>query len=65
VTERRIRQIVADVLRREKLDDTTDHALLQLVRLERAHALAAEAGRRRPQSDRGSSQGARQHLPLS
>ena len=43
VTERRIRQIVADVLRREKLDDPTDHALLQLVRLERAHALAAEA----------------------
>jgi hypothetical protein len=43
VGERRIRQIVADVLRREQLDDPTDHALLQLVRLERAHALAAEA----------------------
>jgi len=43
VSERRIRQIVADALRREEVDDPTDHALLQLMRLEGAHALAAEA----------------------
>jgi predicted transcriptional regulator len=43
VSERRIRQIVADAMRREELDDPSDHALLQLMRLESPHALAAEA----------------------
>jgi hypothetical protein len=43
VSERRIRQIVTEALRREKLDEPTDHALLQLFRLEAAHALAARA----------------------
>jgi hypothetical protein len=43
VSERRIRQIVADVVRREELDDPTDHALLQIMRLEGAQAVAAEA----------------------
>jgi len=43
VSERRILQIVADALRRQELDDPTDHAIIQLIRLEGAHALAAEA----------------------
>jgi hypothetical protein len=43
VSARRIRQIAADAVRREGLDDTADHALLQLMRLEGAHAAAAEA----------------------
>jgi hypothetical protein len=43
VSERRVRQIVADVLRRRELDEPTDYALLQLIRLEAAHVRAAEA----------------------
>ena len=43
LSERRVRQIVADALRREELDDPTDHALIQLIRLEGALELAAQA----------------------
>ncbi len=43
VSERRVRQIVADALKRQKLDDPTDHAIIQLMRLEAAHELAARA----------------------
>jgi len=43
VSERRVRKIVSDALRRQTVDDASDHALLQLVRLEGAKALAAEA----------------------
>jgi hypothetical protein len=43
VTPRRIRQIVTEVLRRREVDSDADHAMLQLVRLETAHRLAAEA----------------------
>ncbi len=43
VTERRVRKIVSDALKRQTVDDASDHALLQLVRLEGAQALAAEA----------------------
>jgi hypothetical protein len=43
VSDRRIRQIVADALRRQELDDPTDHAIIQLMRLDCAHALAAQA----------------------
>ena len=43
LSARRIRQIAADTVRREGLDDPTDHALLQLMRLESARAAAAEA----------------------
>jgi hypothetical protein len=42
LSEQRIRQIVPDAVRRQGVDSATDHALLQLVRLEGAHALAAE-----------------------
>ena len=38
-----MRKIVSDALRRQTVDDASDHALLQLVRLEGAQALAAEA----------------------
>ncbi len=43
VSERRVHQIVSDALRRQGVDNASDHALLQFVRLEGAHALAAEA----------------------
>jgi len=43
VTERRVRQIVADALKRQGVDDEREHALLQLIRLESAQALAAES----------------------
>ena len=43
LSERRVRKIVSDALQRRTVDDASDHALLQLVRLEGAHALAAEA----------------------
>ena len=43
LSERRVRKIVSDALRRRTVDDASDHALLQLVRLEGAQALAAEA----------------------
>ncbi len=43
LSERRIRQIVTDAVRREELDDPTNHALLQLMRLEGAQAVAAQA----------------------
>jgi hypothetical protein len=42
LSEQRVRKIVADALKRQELDDPSDHALLQLVRLESAQALAAE-----------------------
>jgi hypothetical protein len=43
LSEQRVRQIVADALKREGVDGERDHALLQLVRLEGAPALAAES----------------------
>jgi hypothetical protein len=43
VSQQRVRKIVSDALERRQLDDRSDHALLQLVRLEGAHELAAEA----------------------
>ena len=43
LSERRVRRIVSDALRRQTVDDAPDHALLQLVRLEGAQALAAES----------------------
>jgi hypothetical protein len=43
VTERRVRQIVADALKRQEVDNDREHALLQLMRLESAQALAAES----------------------
>ena len=43
LSERRVRKIVSDALKRQTVDDAPDHALLQLVRVEGAHALAAEA----------------------
>jgi hypothetical protein len=43
LSERRVRKIVSDALRRRTVDTAADHALLQLVRLEGAQALAAEA----------------------
>ena len=43
VSERRVRKIVSDAVRRQAVDDAPDHALLQLVRIEGAQALAAEA----------------------
>jgi hypothetical protein len=43
VSERRVRKIVSDALKRQTVDDAPDHALLQLFRLEGAQALAAEA----------------------
>jgi predicted transcriptional regulator len=43
VTERRVRQIVADALKRQEVDGDREHALLQLMRLESAQALAAES----------------------
>jgi len=43
LSERRVRKIVSDAVRRQTVDDASDHALLQLVRLEGAQALAAEA----------------------
>jgi hypothetical protein len=38
----RVRKIVADALKRQEVDDPSDHALLQLIRLQGAQALAAE-----------------------
>jgi DNA-binding NarL/FixJ family response regulator len=59
VSDRRVRQIVADALRRQELDDPTDHAIIQLMRLDAAHELAARAvDFRRPRSDRLPAQGA-------
>jgi hypothetical protein len=43
VSERRVRTIISETLKRQKVDEESDHALLQLVRLEGAQALAAEA----------------------
>ncbi len=42
LSEQRVRKIVADALKRQEVDDPSDHALLQLVRLEGAQALAAK-----------------------
>lgn len=41
ISEQRVRKIVSDALKKQKVDDLPDHVLLQLVRLEGAHALAA------------------------
>jgi len=43
VTPRRIRQIVTEALRRREVDGASDHAMPQLVRLENALRLGAEA----------------------
>ncbi len=43
VSERRVRKIVSDALERQRVDTAQDHALLQLMRLETAHAVAARA----------------------
>lgn len=43
LTTRRIRQIVVEGLRRREVDDGSDHALLQLARLESALRVGAEA----------------------
>ncbi len=43
VTPRRIRQIVSEALERRPVDGASDHAMLQLVRLENALRLAADA----------------------
>ncbi len=43
VSERRIRQIVTEALRRQELDDPTDYALIQLMRLDCALEVAAKA----------------------
>jgi hypothetical protein len=43
VSERRVRQIVSDAVQRRGLDGPRDHALLQFMRIESAHGLAAEA----------------------
>src|SRR5208282_3090220 len=43
VTPRRVRQIVSEALQRRQVDDGSDHAMLQLARLEQALRLAAEA----------------------
>jgi hypothetical protein len=43
ISEQRVRKIVGDALRRRTVDTVSDHALLQLFRLEGAHALAAES----------------------
>jgi hypothetical protein len=42
ISEQRVRKIVSDALRRQTVDTASDHALLQLFRLEGVHALAAE-----------------------
>ena len=39
----RVRKIVADTLKRQRVDELPDHALLQLFRLDEALALAAQA----------------------
>ncbi len=43
LTDRRIRQIVSETLKKRVVDTGTDHAMLQLARLEPALRLAAEA----------------------
>jgi tRNA A22 N-methylase len=43
VTIRRVRQIVSEALQRRQVDGGSDHAMLQLARLEQALRLAAEA----------------------
>jgi hypothetical protein len=43
LSEQRVRKIVADALKRQEVEDPPDHALIQLVRLEGAQVLAAEA----------------------
>jgi hypothetical protein len=43
LSQQRIREIVIDAVRRQGVDTATDHALLQLLRLEGAQALAAKA----------------------
>jgi hypothetical protein len=43
VTPRRVRQIVSEALQRRKVDGGSDHAMLQLARLEHALRLSAEA----------------------
>jgi hypothetical protein len=43
LTDRRIRQIVSETLKKRVVDEPTDHAMLQLARLEPALRLAAEA----------------------
>ena len=42
VTPRRVRQIVSDALRRQKVDGGSDHAILQHARLENALRLSAQ-----------------------
>ena len=43
LSEQRVRKIVADALKRQGVDDPPEHALIQLIRLEGAQVLAAEA----------------------
>ena len=43
MTIRRVRQIVSEALQRRTVDDGSDHAMLQLARLEQALRLAEEA----------------------
>ena len=43
LSQQRVRKIFADALRRREIDDLPDHALIQLVRLKRAYAVAAQA----------------------
>ena len=43
LSQERVRQIVIEALGRQGIDRPADHALLQMVRLEQAHAVAAEA----------------------
>jgi predicted transcriptional regulator len=43
LSEQRVRQIVIEALERQGIDRPADHALLQMVRLEKAHEVAIEA----------------------
>jgi predicted transcriptional regulator len=43
LSQERVRQIVVEALERQGVDRPADHALLQMVRLEKAHEVAAEA----------------------
>ena len=59
LSARRIRQIAADTVRREGLDDPTDHALLQLDAARRRACGRRRGGQRRGhRSDRAPAQGA-------
>lgn len=43
LSQERVRQIVIEALERQGIDRPADHAMLQMVRLEKAHEVAAEA----------------------